>query len=252
MVKEAWEVMKQSIPDNSLRFFTFRRTAGKTARPMRTVRAEGGDFCKQLVRIKFCKSVRFEINRVCKALCILLRISLALQGYLVNSEQIKSQSACDSQSELKNSVIPWQVIRYEPICAIRIGGLYVQKVGSFVDSLKGRMIVEMQKGSFRVPSTFYKKTDKIVVSSIVCDESGKFGELPRLLSLNRPLSNCKSFLLPGLPQQLPILEGQPLEESRRNQAGDALLRKPPNRAQTLAMEDGDGKKDENDDDDGVG
>ncbi|KAM7477504.1 hypothetical protein LguiA_025717 [Lonicera macranthoides] len=44
-------------------------------------------------------------------------------------------------------------------------------------------------------------------------------------------------------------EGQSLEESRRNQAGDALLRKPPNRAQTLAMEDG--EEDEDDDDDGM-
>ena len=35
-----------------------------------TIRVEGGDFCRRLVRFKFCMSIGFVINRVCKILCI--------------------------------------------------------------------------------------------------------------------------------------------------------------------------------------
>ncbi|KAM7511594.1 hypothetical protein LguiB_010469 [Lonicera macranthoides] len=43
--------------------------------------------------------------------------------------------ACDSQTELNNGVIPWRVIRYEPIRAILIRGLYAQKVETFAGGL---------------------------------------------------------------------------------------------------------------------
>ncbi|KAM7489571.1 hypothetical protein LguiB_027055 [Lonicera macranthoides] len=47
---------------------------------------------------------------------------------VLEEEQIRSQSVCDSQTELKNSVILWRVILCELVRTILIGGIYAQKV----------------------------------------------------------------------------------------------------------------------------
>ncbi|KAM7514746.1 hypothetical protein LguiA_004329 [Lonicera macranthoides] len=57
-------------------------------------------------------------------------------GPFYNKLNFYPPSFKDSKANrLKNGVIPWRVIRYEPVRVIRIGGLYEQKVKTFAGGL---------------------------------------------------------------------------------------------------------------------
>ncbi|KAM7523270.1 hypothetical protein LguiA_013172 [Lonicera macranthoides] len=108
-----------------------------------------------------------------------------------------SANACDSQTELKNSVISWRVIRCEYVRAIRIGGLYAQMAETLQMVLKGlfepwcfRLKYKMRSMSLKQPAKRFKNLEADPYMIRTCSMMGGTFLIKRK-RVPKSKSNCK-------------------------------------------------------------